>query len=67
MTEKPDQTARADEGTTETDSGTNQVRERDQLASPFDNWRKRGHIRAEPETLLARAGTGENEQSNDGD
>lgn len=67
MAEETSQTTRDDEGTTESDSGNDQVPEWDLLASPLDNWRKRGHIRAEPETLRTGADVRVNGQSNESD
>jgi hypothetical protein len=67
MIEETSQAACADKDTTESDSENDQTRDRDMLTNPFINWRKRGHIRAEPDTLRtgkARKGSGESTENN---
>ena len=63
MVEKPNQTAHANEGAEESERGSDQVREWGPWVSPTHNWIKRGHVRAEPETVRTRTKAEENEYS----
>ena len=63
MVEKNNQTAHANEGAEESERGSDQVREWGPWVSPTHNWIKRGHVRAEPETVRARTEAKENEYS----
>ena len=54
----------SNEGTTETDDESDQTKAARQLARPFDNWRKRGHIHAEPEIVRDQVDPKETTSSN---
>lgn len=66
MTEKERQTSHTTEGTTEPDSENSQIGAARGLVNPFDNWRKRGHVRAEPEIIRSKADSEETNPSIDG-